>query len=74
MDCSIQQESIQFVILTGEIFLDKLSAREMIRMTMKNSNAVFGIEGYNLPRIDFPFRKGVKNLFPKEKGKGFAEI
>ena len=41
---------------------------------MKNSNAIFGIEGYNIPKVQFPLYKGTKNLFPKEKGKNFAEL
>jgi len=45
----------------------------MVRITMKNSD-VFGIEGYNLPRIEHPSYKGITNLFPKEQGKNFAEI
>ena len=45
----------------------------MVRMTMKNHNSVFGIDGYNLPKVNFPFYKGTRNLFPKEKGKNFAE-
>jgi len=37
------------------------------------TNQVFGIEGYNLPRHEYPFYKGLKYAFPKEKGKNFAE-
>jgi hypothetical protein len=38
------------------------------------ANSVFGIEGYNLPRQEFPLYKGTNNMFPKEKGKNFAEV
>ena len=38
------------------------------------NNDVFGIEGYNLPRKVYPEYKGTKNMFPKEKGKNFAEV
>ena len=45
----------------------------MVRMTL-NADSTFGIEGYNIPHFNHPFPKGISNLFPKEKGKGFAEI
>jgi len=45
----------------------------MVKITMK-SGEVFGIEGYNLPRSDHPVYAGTRNLFPKEKGKNFAEV
>lgn len=40
---------------------------------MKN-NDTFGIEGYNLPKKDYPLYKGTHNKVPLEKGKGFAEV
>ena len=42
-------------------------------MTLK-SNDVFGIDGYNIPKHEYPFYCGKKNAFPKEKGKNFAEF
>lgn len=42
-------------------------------MSQKN-NALFGIDGYNIPKHEYPFYSGKKNAFPKEKGKNFAEV
>ena len=39
---------------------------------MKN-NDVFGIQGYNLPRIE-PYKGGMKLAFSKGKFKNFAEV
>jgi hypothetical protein len=50
---TIDAFSILEYFWTPFLFIDKISARDMIRMSMKN-NAVFGIEGYNLPKVDYP--------------------
>jgi len=42
-------------------------------MTM-SKDSTFGIDGYNLPRHEFPVYRGTHNMLPKEKGKGFADI
>ena len=55
------------------IVSDKISVKDMVRITMK-SNDVFGIDGYNLPRTEHPVHKGIHNMFPKEKGKTFVEV
>lgn len=39
-----------------------------------HKNVDFGIDGYNLPRLDFPQKYGTQNKFPKEKIKNFATI
>lgn len=52
--------------------LHKLTVAEQVKLTMKN-NDVFGIQGYNLPRIE-PHRGGLKYCFPKGKFKNFAEV
>ena len=61
-----------FINLLG-VFLDKISVHNMVKLTMKN-NDVFGIEGYNIPRHEHPYYKGTLNMFPKTKGKNFAEL
>jgi len=45
----------------------------MVKITLK-SGEVFGIEGYHLPKTEYPIKWGTKNAFPKEKGKNFAEV
>ena len=50
-----------------------MSVHDMVMLSM-NKNEVFGIEGYNLPRQEYPFYKGTLNVFPKTKGKNFAEV
>lgn len=69
------QVSTNFVINIQIIHLyqiDKISVQDMVNATMKN-NDIFGIQGYNLPRHEYPIRQGNKNLFGKEKGKNFAD-
>lgn len=41
---------------------------------MKNNNDFFGIEGYNMPRLEYPAYNGKHNMFAKDKGKSFADI
>jgi hypothetical protein len=53
--------------------IDKVSVDDMVKLSMKN-NDIFGIQGYNLPRVEYPVRKGVLNVFSKDKRKNFAEI
>ena len=40
---------------------------------MKN-NDVFGIDGYNLPRLDLPVKYGTQNAFAKDKLRNFATL
>ena len=61
------------LILTFMLFIDKISVHNMVKMTLRN-NDVFGIDGYNIPRTEIPFYKGTLNVFPKAKGKNFAEV
>ena len=46
----------------------------MVRLTMKNSSEVFGIEGYNLPKVVYPAYRGTLNRFPQAKTKNFSEV
>lgn len=50
-----------------------MTVPDMVKYTLR-SDQLFGIDGYNLPREEYPRYKGIINAFPKNKGKNFAEI
>ena len=53
--------------------IDKISVHDTVALGQKN-NDVFGIQGYNLPRVDYPVRRGVLNCIAKDKRRKFAEL